>query len=166
GPDRRGEGRTPPRRARAVGPRVVAPVRDLPGRPTRFRDARPSDRADERVRGHAAADAGTIPGGGGMRTVEVTEELQAYLDRLVPPRDAVLARMEEEAEREDLPIVDTHEGMLLYMLVKIAGAKRILELGTAIGYSGIWLLRGTSGGILSTYEVDQEPALRAAANFA
>ncbi|HXN92527.1 MAG TPA: O-methyltransferase [Candidatus Sulfotelmatobacter sp.] len=100
-----------------------------------------------------------------MRTVEVTEELQAYLDGLVPPRDSVLARMEEEAERENLPIVDTHEGMLLYMLVKIAGAKRILELGTAIGYSGIWLLRGSEGGELTTFELDHKRAERARANF-
>jgi predicted O-methyltransferase YrrM len=100
-----------------------------------------------------------------MRTVEVTEELQAYLDSLVPPRDPVLARMEEEAERENLPIVDTHEGMLLYMLVKIAGAKRILELGTAIGYSGIWLLRGSEGGELTTFELDHKRAERARANF-
>jgi caffeoyl-CoA O-methyltransferase len=100
-----------------------------------------------------------------MRTVEVTEELQAYLDGLVPPRDPVLARIEEEAERENLPIVDTHEGMLLYLLVKIAGAKRILELGTAIGYSGIWLLRGTEGGSLTTFELDHKRAERARANF-
>jgi caffeoyl-CoA O-methyltransferase len=100
-----------------------------------------------------------------MRTVEVTEELQTYLDSLVPPRDPVLARMEEEAERENLPIVDTHEGMLLYMLVKIAGAKRILELGTAIGYSGIWLLRGSEGGELTTFELDHKRAERARANF-
>jgi len=73
-----------------------------------------------------------------MRTVEVTDELQAYLDGLVPKRDQVLARMEEEAHRENIPIVDPHEGMLLYLLVKIAGAKRVLELGTATGYSGIW----------------------------
>src|SRR5438874_1587514 len=55
-----------------------------------------------------------------MRTVEVTDELQAYLDGLVPKRDQVLARMEEEAHRENIPIVDPHEGMLLYLLVKIA----------------------------------------------
>jgi predicted O-methyltransferase YrrM len=100
-----------------------------------------------------------------MRTVEVTEELQTYLDSLVPPRDPVLARMEEEAERENLPIVDTHEGMLLYMLVKIAGSKRILELGTAIGYSGIWLLRGSDGGELTTFELDHKRAERARTNF-
>jgi len=100
-----------------------------------------------------------------MRTVEVTDELQAYLDGLVPKRDQVLARMEEEAHRENIPFVDPHEGMLLYLLVKIAGAKRVLELGTATGYSGIWLLRGTDGGSLTTFEVDHKRAERARANF-
>jgi caffeoyl-CoA O-methyltransferase len=101
-----------------------------------------------------------------MNTVEVSDELQAYLDGLVPRRDAVLARMEEEAHREDIPIVDPHEGQLLYLLVKMAGAKRVLELGTATGYSGIWLLRGTDDGTLTTYEMDAERARRARANFA
>ncbi|TMF98747.1 MAG: O-methyltransferase [Chloroflexi bacterium] len=101
-----------------------------------------------------------------MRTVEVTDSLQDYLDGLVPKRDGVLARMEEEAHREGIPIVDPHEGQLLYVLVKIAGAKRILELGTATGYSGIWLLRGTEGGTLTTYEMDAERARRARASFA
>lgn len=100
-----------------------------------------------------------------MRTVEVTDDLQAYLDKLVPKRDKVLARMEEEAHREGIPIVDTHEGQVLYLLVKIARAKRILELGTATGYSGIWLLRGTDGGTLTTYEMDHERAVRARKNF-
>jgi len=100
-----------------------------------------------------------------MRTVEVTDDLQTYLDGLVPKRDAVLARMEEEAEREGIPIVEPHEGMLLYLLVKIAGAKRVLELGTATGYSGIWLLRGTEGGTLTTFEMDPKRAERARKNF-
>ena len=100
-----------------------------------------------------------------MRTVEVTDDLQAYLDGLVPKRDKVLGRMEQEAHREGIPIVDAHEGQLLYMLVKIAGAKRILELGTATGYSGICMLRGTDGGTLTTFEMDHDRASRARANF-
>ena len=101
-----------------------------------------------------------------MRTVEVNDALQAYLDGLVPERDPVLARMEQEADREGIPIVDAHEGAFLSLLVRIAGAKRILELGTATGYSGIWLLRGTDGGLLTTFEVDGKRAARARANFA
>src|ERR1700694_481507 len=100
-----------------------------------------------------------------MRTVDVTDELQAYLNSLVPPRDPVLARMEEEAQRENIPIVEVHEGALLSRLVKVARAKRILELGTATGYSGIWLLRGTVDGRLTTFEVDHKRAERARANF-
>jgi predicted O-methyltransferase YrrM len=101
-----------------------------------------------------------------MRTVEVTDALQEYLDGLVPPRDPVLARLEEEAHQESIPIVDPHEGMLLYLLVRIAGARRLLELGTATGYSGIWMLRGSQAGTLTTYEMDHDRARRARANFA
>ncbi len=100
-----------------------------------------------------------------MRTVEVTDDLQSYMERLLPQRDAVLARMEQEAERDSIPIVDAHEGMLLYLLVRLAGARRVLELGTATGYSGIWLLRGTDGGTLTTFELDHKRVERARANF-
>jgi caffeoyl-CoA O-methyltransferase len=101
-----------------------------------------------------------------MRRVDANDEIQDYLNRLVPPRDPVLARIEEEAHREDIPIVDPHEGALLYLLVKIARAKRVLELGTATGYSGIWLLRGTGDGYLTTFEVNHERVERARKNFA
>src|SRR5437868_9292435 len=100
-----------------------------------------------------------------MRTVEVTDALQEYMDSVVLRRDKVLARMEEEAHREGIPIVDEQEGSLLSLLVRIAGGKRILELGTATGYSGIWLLRGSDGGTLTTYEMDHDRVQRARANF-
>ena len=101
-----------------------------------------------------------------MKPVNVTEELEAYMLGLLATRDSVLARMEDEAHRENIPIVDAHEGALLSLLVRVAGAKRVLELGTATGYSGIWLLRGTEGGMLTTFEVDGKRAARARANFA
>jgi predicted O-methyltransferase YrrM len=100
-----------------------------------------------------------------MKPVEVTDEVEQYMLSLLPKRDKVLARMEDEARRENIPIVDTHEGALLSLLVRIAGAKRLLELGTATGYSGIWLLRGTDGGMLTTFEVDGKRAVRARENF-
>ncbi|HEY1420365.1 MAG TPA: O-methyltransferase [Candidatus Dormibacteraeota bacterium] len=100
-----------------------------------------------------------------MRRVESTDELQAYMDGLVPKRDTVLARLEDEARSENIPIIEPHEGALLYLLVKIARAKRILELGTAIGYSGIWMLRATQGGTLTSFEIDHARAERARANF-
>jgi caffeoyl-CoA O-methyltransferase len=100
-----------------------------------------------------------------MKTLEVSDELQAYMDGLVAGRDGVLARLEEEAERENIPIVGPHEGALLSLLVAIAGSRRVLELGTATGYSGLWLLRGSRGGLLTTFELDHARAERARANF-
>jgi caffeoyl-CoA O-methyltransferase len=101
-----------------------------------------------------------------MKLVDVSDALQAYLDGLVAPRDPLLARIENEAHRDGVPIVDPHEGALLYLLVRLAGGKRVLELGTATGYSGIWLMRGTDGGILTSYELDPKRAETARANFA
>jgi caffeoyl-CoA O-methyltransferase len=101
-----------------------------------------------------------------MNPVQVSEALESYMEALLPARDPVLARMEAEAEREGIPIVHAHEGALLRILVRLAGAKRVLELGAATGYSGIWLLRGTDGGMLTTFEVDHKRAERARANFA
>jgi len=87
------------------------------------------------------------------------------MDSLLAPRDPVLARMEDEAARENIPIVGPHEGILLTLLIKIAGSKRLLELGTATGYSGICMLRGSVGGALTTFELDPVRARRARANF-
>jgi caffeoyl-CoA O-methyltransferase len=101
-----------------------------------------------------------------MKPVVVTDEVEAYMEGLLPKRDKVLARMEEEAHREGIPIVDPHEGALLGLLVRLAGAKRVLELGTATGYSGMWMLRGTEGGMLTSFEMDPARAARARANFA
>jgi predicted O-methyltransferase YrrM len=101
-----------------------------------------------------------------MKPIQMTEALESYVEGLLRDRDPVLTRMEDEAHRESIPIVDAHEGALLHLLVRLAGSKRVLELGTATGYSGIWLLRGTNGGMLTSFEVDHKRAERARANFA
>ena len=101
-----------------------------------------------------------------MKPVRVDEAIQAYMEGLLPPRGAVLARIEREAEAEGLPIVGPHEGALLRLLVTLSGGRRILELGAAVGYSGIWLLGGAPEGTLVTYERDPARAARARANFA
>ncbi|HEV2952557.1 MAG TPA: O-methyltransferase [Candidatus Dormibacteraeota bacterium] len=98
--------------------------------------------------------------------MQVTDELEAYMVALLPKRDRVLARLEKEAEAEGIPIVGPLEGAFLRLLVSLVGARQILELGTATGYSGIWLLGGTVGGHLTTFETDPERAARARVNFA
>lgn len=96
----------------------------------------------------------------------VGSSVERYLYTLLPRRDAVLAEMERLAERRDIPIVGPAVGRLLALLVKISGAKRIFEMGSAIGYSTIWLARAAGPGAEVFYtDGDAENARRAAEYF-
>ncbi|MBV9182455.1 MAG: hypothetical protein JO356_14180, partial [Acidobacteria bacterium] len=66
------------------------------------------------------------------------EPVENYIYSLLPARDPVLAEMEEEAKRRNIPIVGPAVGRLLYQLAVISGARTVYELGSAIGYSTIW----------------------------
>ncbi len=83
-------------------------------------------------------------------------EQEEYLDRLLPPRDPLLREMEEQAEREDIPISDPEVGRLLSILARAAGARRILEIGAAIGYGAVWLARGAPEARVQSVDVDPE----------
>jgi predicted O-methyltransferase YrrM len=63
--------------------------------------------------------------------------------------------------------VSPADGRLLRQLVEMVGAKRVVEIGTSNGYSGIWLALGlrTTGGKLVTHEIDPERVKLAQANF-
>jgi caffeoyl-CoA O-methyltransferase len=76
----------------------------------------------------------------------VNPEIERYMDGLLPPRDAVLAEMEEAAALRNIPIIGPAVARMLAQLVMISGAKRIFELGSAIGYSTIWLARAAGPG--------------------
>lgn len=101
-----------------------------------------------------------------LAPVEVTPELEDYLESLLPQREPVLARLEREVEETDIPGVGAQVGALLALLLRTAGSRSVLELGTAVGYSGLWILRGLDGGRLVTLEADAERAERARRNFA
>jgi caffeoyl-CoA O-methyltransferase len=68
-------------------------------------------------------------------------EIEKYMYHLLPPRDDVLAEIEAYAAEHDVPIVGPAVGRLLASLVMMTKARRIFELGSAIGYSTIWLAR-------------------------
>src|ERR1700690_1155919 len=74
------------------------------------------------------------------------QEVEDYLYAMLPPRDEVLAEVELEATRNDVPIVGPAVGRVLYQLAMISGAKRIFEMGSAIGYSTIWWARAVGDG--------------------
>jgi predicted O-methyltransferase YrrM len=81
--------------------------------------------------------------------------VQTYLESLRPERDPVLAEMEELARLERIPIVEWETGRLLATLVAAKRPGRVLEVGTAIGYSTIHMARELpAGGRIVTLERD------------
>ena len=93
--------------------------------------------------------------------------LEGYFRELVPARDETLLAMEEEARRERIPIIGPVVGELLYVLALATQAREILELGTATGYSAIYLARAceASKGRVVTLERDASLAKRAQGKF-
>jgi caffeoyl-CoA O-methyltransferase len=95
-------------------------------------------------------------------------DLEDYFRGLVPHRGELLQRLEAEAAREHIPIVGPVVGELLFILARVMGARRILELGTATGYSAIYLAQAVAPdlGTVITLENNSDMARRAQKNIA
>jgi predicted O-methyltransferase YrrM len=90
--------------------------------------------------------------------------VERYLDGLLPDPDPVLAEMRAHGERDRVPIVDPETGLLLGLLARAAGARRVVEVGTAIGVSTLHLARAVGpGGLVVSFEIDPERHAAAAA---
>ena len=72
--------------------------------------------------------------------------VEDYLYAMLPPRDEVLVEMEAEAGKNNIPIVGPAVARVLYQLAVISGAKKVFEMGSAIGYSTIWWARAVGEG--------------------
>lgn len=91
-------------------------------------------------------------------------EYLAGRQRLPHPRLEIVAA---EGRASGLPIVHQATGALLHALVRSGGARRVLEIGTAIGYSTMWMASALpSGGLLVTMERNEERAARARMHLA
>jgi predicted O-methyltransferase YrrM len=78
-----------------------------------------------------------------------------YLDSLLVPRDALLERMEKFAAENDHPIADPEVAQLMRVLVRITRPRRLLEIGTNIGYSVVVLGRECDPeAVMETIEID------------
>jgi len=99
-----------------------------------------------------------MPKGDSEHPLVVTEYVDTYLAKMQRPRDKVLSSLEADADKNDVPILGPEVGNFLNILARSIKAKNILEVGTATGYSGIWLVRvgAENGGKLTTVEMDPE----------
>jgi predicted O-methyltransferase YrrM len=96
----------------------------------------------------------------------VPDAVEQYLASLNQDSSAVLRDIAHAGSRENLPLVDAEVGALLRVLVLATRATRVLEIGTCIGYSGVWLAGVLpNGGTLITMESDRQRADVARENF-
>ena len=81
----------------------------------------------------------------------------------------VLADVDAECRRREIPMLGPHKAQRLAGWIRQANPQVVVEVGTAIGYSGLWIadvLRDLGKGRLITLERDFERAEQARANFA
>ena len=94
--------------------------------------------------------------------------VDAYIAGKLLGDDDALAAALANNEANGLPPIDDSaaQGKMLFLLAQIAGARRILEIGTLGGYSTIWLARALpEGGELVTLEIEEVHARVARANL-
>jgi caffeoyl-CoA O-methyltransferase len=97
-----------------------------------------------------------------LRSAFMQEDVDEYLYKMLPKRDEVLTEVEDYAAQNRIPIIGPAVARMLALFVQVSGAKRIFEMGSAIGYSTIWLARaaGPKGKVVYT-DGDPEKARRA-----
>ena len=96
------------------------------------------------------------------------ERLERYVSELFAAEDPILRKIRARHGEHKLPPINVspEEGKLLYLLLLVIGAKRVLEIGSLGGYSGVWLGRALpSGGTLTTLEKDPRHARIAREGF-
>jgi caffeoyl-CoA O-methyltransferase len=97
------------------------------------------------------------------------DRVTEYLDTLVPPRPAELAKMERVAEKTNFPIIGPAVGHLCYLLARLTGAQRVFELGSGFGYSTAWFARAVKengGGVVHHVVWDDDLSARARKHLA
>ncbi|MGK5509469.1 O-methyltransferase [Brevibacillus formosus] len=88
-----------------------------------------------------------------------------YVSSLVPERSPLLKRLEQEAAEENIPIVQLPSAQVMRMLLLLHRPKAILEVGTAIGYSTIWLAEAAPEARIVTMDIDEDRLVRARENI-
>ena len=96
----------------------------------------------------------------------LTEWLQNFVESTVPPRDQFLEKLEKQAERENIPIISPDVAQFLHFMIRLKQPTSILEVGTAIGYSTIWMAKAAGPEtMIKTIELNQDRAYEAWLNF-
>src|SRR5690625_4208724 len=82
------------------------------------------------------------------------QRLTSYLTKLRKPSSGWQRKLEELAERDHVPIMEREGIDLLKQLLRLKHPERILEIGTAIGYSALQMSEAVPGASIVTIERD------------
>lgn len=93
------------------------------------------------------------------------ERVTAYLQGLYRPLNPFLSRLRAEAEEEEIPIILRDTETLVRSLLAIRRPERILEIGTAVGYSALCFAAAAPQAEILTCEIRPELVRRAEANI-
>ena len=98
--------------------------------------------------------------------MHITEPfIEDYLAQLFPEQVAYLGELRAFAEEEGIPIVDRQVENFLQFFLALLAPKKILELGTAIGYSASLMASAVEGAEITTVELDPDRAINARTHF-
>jgi predicted O-methyltransferase YrrM len=93
-------------------------------------------------------------------------EVEKYFYGLMPERDPVVQEMEQQAHERRIPIVGPAVARVLFQYARLINARKIFELGSAIGYSTIWWAQAVGeGGEVFYTDGDQKKADEARGYF-
>lgn len=109
----------------------------------------------------ASDTGGATPSGGRDGSGPPRDRLEAYAADLFVREDPLLAELRAETRARGLPEIQVpaRTGLLLQILLRATGARRVVEVGTLGGYSALWMARALpAGSRLITLERDEDHA--------
>lgn len=99
---------------------------------------------------------------------DLRQQFNDYVNDLFVDEDEVLQFVRRETVKHNMPQINLapYEGQMMQVLVAMSGAKKVVEIGTLAGYSGIWIARGLpKDGKLITIEKSSKHADVARSHF-
>src|SRR6185437_1133569 len=92
-------------------------------------------------------------------SAEIEPKVAGFLEKTFKPEDSALTEIRERSVAKGLPQIHVGpmDGLHLEVLTRAIGARKVVEIGTLAGYSGVCILRGLQkDGILYTFDADRK----------
>lgn len=80
------------------------------------------------------------------------EYITEYIRGLIPEKEELFVEMQDYAYRHKVPIIEPEVAQLLELMIKIVKPEKILEVGTAIGYSALIMASAYEKSLITTVE--------------